>query len=87
MIQIDLPPELEENLRRKLGDLASAAKEALLIEAYRRGKLSIGALAETLGVTVFEADQWLAERKVPLNYSIEDFRADGETLRKLRDSQ
>jgi predicted HTH domain antitoxin len=84
MIQIHLPPGLEEGLRREWGDLERAAKEALLIEAYRHGKISIGALAESLSISVIEADAWLAERNVPLNYTIDDLRADGNTLRELR---
>lgn len=83
-ITFHLEDELEQQLRRDLGDLSQVAKDALLIEAYRQGKLSIGRLARTLGVTVLEADEWLAQRGVPLNYTFEDFQADRNTLRKLR---
>jgi predicted HTH domain antitoxin len=83
-ISFQLEGDLEEQLRRDLGDLNLAAKEALLIEAYRQGKLSIGRLARTLGIGVLEADQWLAERAVPLNYTFEDFQADVRTLETLR---
>lgn len=83
-VTFQLESELEAQLRRDLGDLGEAAREALLIEAYRRGKLSIGRLARTLGIGVVETDAWLASRGVSLNYSFEDFRADQETLRELR---
>ncbi len=61
-----------------------AARDALLIAAYRMGKLSIGRLARTLGIGVIEVDQWLAQRGVSLNYSFEDFKADEQTLQELR---
>jgi hypothetical protein len=41
MIAIELPEEVEERLRTELGpDLGGLAKEALLLELYRRGKAS-----------------------------------------------
>jgi predicted HTH domain antitoxin len=83
-ITFQLEHDLEQQLRRDLGDLGEAAREALLIEAYRRGKLSIGRLARTLGIGVLQADEWLAQRGVPLNYGFEDFEADQRALRELR---
>ncbi len=82
-ISFQLEGDLEEQLHRDMGDLSRAARDALLIEAYRRGKLSIGRLARTLEMGVVEADQWLAERGVPLNYTFEDFQADVRTLETL----
>jgi predicted HTH domain antitoxin len=83
-ITFQLEDDLERQLRGELGNLALAAREALLIEAYRRGKISIGRLAGALGLGVLEADAWLAERGVAINYDIEDFRADRTTLDDLR---
>jgi predicted HTH domain antitoxin len=83
-VTFQLEGALEEQLRRDLGDLGQAAREALLIEAYRKGKLSIGRLARTLGMGVLDADQWLATRGVPLNYGWGEFEADLKTLRELR---
>jgi len=83
-ITFQLEDDLEKQLRRDLGDLGQAARDALLIEAYRMGKLSIGRLARTLGIGVFEADQSLAQRGVALNYSFEDFQADQQTLQDIR---
>ena len=83
-VTFQLEDDLEKQLRQDLGDLSQAARDALLIEAYRMGKLSIGRLARTLGVAVLEADDWLAQRGVSLNYSCEDFKADQRTLQELR---
>jgi predicted HTH domain antitoxin len=82
-ITFQLEDDLERQLRHDLGDLGQAAREALLIEAYRRGKLSIGRLAQSLGLGVIQADRWLAARGVALNYGPDDLRADQSTLREL----
>ena len=83
-VTFQLDADLEKQLHHDLGDLSRAARDALLMEAYRMGKLSIGRLARTLGIGVIETDQWLAQRGVPLNYSFEDFKADERTLQELR---
>lgn len=82
-INIDIPQPIEDVLRGEWGDLDRAAKEALIIESYRQGKVSLGYVAEVLGfATSIEAQQWLAQRKVPVNYELSDLEADRETLDK-----
>lgn len=83
-ISFHLEDELQKQLTRDMGDLNTAAREALLIQAYRMGTLSIGRLASVLGVAVVDADAWLAERGVSTNYSAADFDTDLQTLRGLR---
>jgi predicted HTH domain antitoxin len=82
-IKFDLPKKVEDDLQRELGDLSQAAKEALLVECYREGRISIGYLAQALGMGVIEADEWLHKRGVPLNYTPQDLRADFEALERL----
>lgn len=83
-VKINIPHDVEETLRAAWGDLDRAATEALIIESYRTGKLSIGEVARLLGVpTRFDAEQWLGRRGVNWNYSLEDLEADRETLARL----
>ena len=82
-VSFELPHELEQHLRLELGDLDQAAKEALLIESYREGRLSVGKIAQILGKGVIETQAWLTEHGVPLNYSLEDLKNDRETLHRL----
>jgi predicted HTH domain antitoxin len=63
-ITFDLPEDVEEQLRRELGDLDQAAKEAALVELYRQGKLSHGRFAESLGISRYEADGVLKRHNV-----------------------
>lgn len=84
-ISINIPTHEEQALREAWGDgLDKAAHEGLLIESYRAGKISLGYLAELLGLeTSIEAQGWLSKRGVHLNYSLEDLEADRRTLAKL----
>jgi predicted HTH domain antitoxin len=86
---LNLPSPAEHAFRDAWGDqIDRKGLEALALEGYREGKLSLGKLAELLGfATPHAADHWLAERGVALNYSADDFRKDCRTLDRLRASQ
>lgn len=83
-LSLDIPSSAVEQFQKAFGpDLSESAREALLINGYRTGRISLGFVAEVLGLpTRFEAQQWLAERRVPLNYDLAELEADRETLRK-----
>jgi predicted HTH domain antitoxin len=85
---LNLPTSAETVFRDAWGDqIDQKGLEALALEGYRDGKLSLGKLAELLGLaTTQDADRWLAERGIALNYSVEDFRNDCRTLDRLRAS-
>jgi predicted HTH domain antitoxin len=82
-VRIDISQEAEDALRREWGDLDQAAKDALLIESYRAGKISLGFLAELMGVSRWEAEQWLGRRGVTWNYGLDDLESDRKTLAEL----
>lgn len=82
-ITFELPKEVEQSLRERFGDLNQAAKEALLVQAYREGRLSVGQVARVLGKGVVEAQAWLSEKGAPLNYSSEDLEEDRKTIADL----
>jgi predicted HTH domain antitoxin len=82
-VNINIPQEAEVVLRREWGDLDQAARDALLVESYRAGKISIGFLAETLGISRWEAEQWLGQRGATWNYGLDDLKDDRRTLGEL----
>jgi hypothetical protein len=84
-IAIKIPPRAEATIERAWGpDIGGAAWDALLIEGYRTGKLSTGDLADALAfATRFEAERWLKQHDVPLNYTIAELEADRATLDQL----
>lgn len=85
MITID--HETESRLREVLGsDLERIAREALIAEAYRMGKLSIGQVARLLGVSINDAYGFMKERGIAVPYTLTDFNSDCEGLRELRNA-
>lgn len=84
-IVINVPQEHEQTLRDAWGaDLNRATLEALAIEGYRSHKLSSAEVGRLLGLDDrWVVNQWLADRRVPLNYTLEDLEADRKTLDRL----
>ena len=62
-------------------------RESQLVEdtlrEYQAEEISIGWVGEILGLHLMDVQHLLAERKIPLNISMEDVEADVATLRKL----
>lgn len=85
VINLNIPKDAEETLRSTWGTgLDQAAFEALVIEGYRSRKFGCGMVRQLLNLpTRWEAERWLADRAVPLNYTLEDLQADRQTLDRL----
>jgi len=81
-VLVDIPKNLQQQLEAEWGDLPRAAKEALAVESYRAGKLSLGQVAELLGLSINQADGFLKQRGIALPLSYEDFEHDRAELRK-----
>lgn len=63
-ISFDLPASVEDQLRRELADLDVVAKEAVLGELYRQGRLTHHQLGLSLGLERHETDGLLKRHKV-----------------------
>ena len=63
-IVFDLPDNVREHLSSIMANVDSAAKEAAVVEMYRQGQLSHGALAECLGLARDELDALLKRHRV-----------------------
>ncbi len=83
-VTIQLPAEIERQLRGQDPKLDESARAQFLIANYGGGNLSTGDLAMILGVgTRHEVDAWLAERGIDRPYSLDDLEADHAALDKL----
>jgi predicted HTH domain antitoxin len=58
-------------------------KRELAIHLYGQGKLSFGKAREMAGMTVWEFQQLLGTRRIPVQYDIEDYEEDISTLKEL----
>lgn len=85
VININIPDDQAETLRKVWGNgLDRAALESLAVEGYRSGKLSAAELGRLLGLgDRWTVNRWLADRRVPLNYSLDDLEADRRTLDRV----
>ena len=83
-ITIQIPPEIERELRQRTPDLDEATREQFLIANYQSGKLSSGDIADILSfATRQEAQRWLADRGVPLIDGKADLEQDRANLDDL----
>lgn len=63
-VSFQLPESIEKQLRKRLGNLDLAAKEAAWVELFRLGKLAHAELATALGLERFAADAILEASQV-----------------------
>jgi len=80
-VTIELPKDLEATLRRQVGNLEGAAKEALLVELYRQGQLTHRTLAEALGLDRYEADGVLKRHGVEYDLTPAELNRQLQSLR------
>lgn len=83
-LTITLPNRIQQHLESGWGDaFARKAKEALAVEGYRSGLLSVGEIAEMLGLTINDADGFLKERCLMAIESLEEIDADSRKQESL----
>jgi hypothetical protein len=83
-ITIQIPIEIEQELRNQDPELDGHARDQFIIINYQAGKLSTGDIANILGFeTRFQAEEWLAGHEVRQNYSLNALEADRQTLDRI----
>lgn len=83
-LEIVLPNHIEQHLQSEWGnEFPRRATEALAIEGYRTGALSLGEVAELLDFSINEADGFLKERGIFAIENLEEIEADTVTLEEL----
>jgi hypothetical protein len=85
-VSFQLPSDLEQHLRHDVDDLDAAAKEALLVELYRRDKLTHFELSQALELGRIETEGLLKKHNVTEDLPTqEEISEDLTTLRRLLD--
>jgi predicted HTH domain antitoxin len=82
-VSIDFPRELINIFKIREKEFPHKIRVTLSVELYREGLVSIGKAAEIAKVSIWEMQDILAEKKVPLNYYSEDLETDIKTLKKV----
>ena len=83
-INLDLPKDIEAQLRAESRNLDVEVKEAYALELFRQGRLSHYELSRVLGLDRFETDGYLKRHNVfEGSLTMEDLEADRRTLDEL----
>jgi len=82
-ISVDLPSDLINIFKIRERDFPSVVLETLSVELYREGLISVGKAAEIAGVSIWEIQEILTKRKIPINFYPEDLEKDIRTLKKV----
>ena len=84
---VEVTIELPDSLALALGDTPQMRSRRVLecaaIQWYRSGRVSHHQVGQMLGLDYWQTEQFLADHKVPLNYTLADLEADRATLDKI----
>ncbi len=83
-LTVEIPDDLAVRLSAAGGDLPRRALEALALEEYKSGHLTETELQKLLGFgTRYKLDGFLKAHDVWINYTLDDFHREVESLRRL----
>jgi predicted HTH domain antitoxin len=71
-VVFDIPDDIEQRLRKELGNLEQETKEAALVELYRQGRITQHELGRALGISRFETEGVLKKHNVTEDYADEE---------------
>jgi predicted HTH domain antitoxin len=85
-ICFELSREIEQRLEsaQESVDLSQDAKEAYLVDLYRRRKITHHQLGRALELDRYDTDRLLKRHGVELELSLEEFNAEAASLREAR---
>jgi predicted HTH domain antitoxin len=83
-ISYEIPQDIEQALRATGPDINQEAKEAYLVDLYRRERISHRQLADALGLSRYETDGVLKRHKVWLELTSEELAAQVALLHAVR---
>ena len=86
-IEIIIPEEIIDILGSE-EEAKKEAKEALVLDLVRRGKVSKQKAAELIGINLWDLPDFLAKYQIPwFDYSKEDLEKDLDALNKLEKAE
>ena len=83
-LDVEIPDDLAGRLGAEGADLSRRALEAFALEEYRSGRVTEAELQKMLGFgTRYKLDGFLKEHGVWIDYTLEDFHREVDSLRNL----
>lgn len=82
---MQLTVQLPDEVAAQLGpDAQKSVLEAVVADAYREGRLTDGQVARALGLTRWQAEEFLDKHGARASYTLEMLQEDRRTLGRLR---
>jgi len=81
-VSLSIPDDIAKQLNTD-GDISRLALEGLAIEGYRKEALSVGEVAELLGISVYEADGFLKSHGIAAETTLDELRQQSASLDAL----
>jgi hypothetical protein len=85
-VNIRLPDEVAHALGENAEAVARRILENAAVESYRAGRLSQRQVGEMLGFDFWQAERFLAENRVLMNYGSSELEMDRAALSKIIES-
>jgi predicted HTH domain antitoxin len=82
-ITLDIPRAIEGALSKEWTDIPRKALEAVALEGYRQGALSVGQVGELLSIGFTESEEFLKSRGASLPYDAGELEEDLRSARLL----
>ena len=82
-IAVDLPDDIAKRLESAWHDVSRGTLEAVALEGYRDGTLSREQVGRVLGLSFWETEAFLKERRAYLAYDEQDLEQDRRDLGRL----
>jgi predicted HTH domain antitoxin len=83
-VAVNLPEDIAKRLEATWPDLSRGTLEAIALEGYRSEALTRDQVARLLGLSFWETEAFLKERRAHLAYNDEDLEQDRSTIDRLR---
>lgn len=84
-IIFQIPEDIAHRMQEKWGDVQKQAKEALVVEAYRSGILTVAEIQQILQFSSrWAVEEFLHQVGCELNYTEEDLKKDMQVMRGFR---
>jgi hypothetical protein len=81
---VEIPDDLAGRIGANRGDVSRRALEALALDEYKNGHLTEDEMRRLLGFgTRYQLDGFLKAHDIWVDYTIEDFRREVDSLKKL----
>jgi predicted HTH domain antitoxin len=82
--KIKLPDDIAHVCRVRREELENLLKMAIAIEFYREGLVSLGKASEIAGLERIDMMDLLRQKKVPVQYGVEELKEDVNTLEMIK---